>query len=84
MHCGLMINGGVMMVADCFPEHGYPFKTPEGVTLHLQVDDVKTWWDRAVSAGAQVTLPLEVQFWGDRYGQLRDPFGFAWSLGGPA
>ena len=84
IHCLLMINGGALMMSDCFPEYGYAFKEPQGVTLHLQVDDVRAWWDRAISAGAEETMPLEVQFWGDRYGQLRDPFGVAWSLGGPA
>ncbi len=40
-------------------------------------------WDRALAAGAQITMPLENQFWGDRYGQLKDPFGHQWSLGQP-
>ena len=44
---------------------------------HLKV------WDEAVAAGAAVKFPLENQFWGDRYGQLEDPFGFTWSIGGP-
>jgi PhnB protein len=34
-----------------------------------------------VGAGAEVTMPLADQFWGDRYGQLRDPFGHKWSIG---
>ena len=37
--------------------------------------------EQAVAAGAQVTMPLADQFWGDRYGQLRDPFGHKWSVG---
>jgi uncharacterized glyoxalase superfamily protein PhnB len=37
---------------------------------------------RAVAAGAQIVLPLQVMFWGDRHGQLRDPFGVVWSMGG--
>lgn len=49
--------------------------------MHLQVDDADLWWNRAVEAGATVVLPLETQFWGDRYGQVKDPFGFTWSIG---
>ena len=69
------------MLSDPFPEHGYPLKTPQAFTLHLQVGDIQAWWDRAVAAGAEVTLPLHDAFWGDRYGQLRDPFGVSWAMG---
>jgi PhnB protein len=51
--------------------------------LHLQVPDADAVWNRAVAAGATVKMPLENQFWGDRYGQLEDPFCFSWSIGGP-
>ncbi|MGE3547754.1 MAG: VOC family protein, partial [Kofleriaceae bacterium] len=40
------------------------------------------WWQRARSAGLEVTMELQDMFWGDRYGQLRDPFGVTWSLAG--
>jgi PhnB protein len=53
------------------------------VTIHLQVTDVDKWSQRAVDAGATVVMPVEEQFWGDRYGMLRDPFGHQWSLGTP-
>jgi PhnB protein len=43
---------------------------------------VKAWWQRAVDAGCEVTMPLDVQFWGQRYGQVKDPYGIIWSLGG--
>lgn len=85
MHAHLKINGGSLMLADDFPEyHGRPWSAPEGVTLHLQVEDADRWFERAVSAGATVTMALENQFWGDRYGQVQDPFGHRWSIGGPA
>jgi len=45
------------------------------------VDDADAWWARALEAGATVKMPLADQFWGDRYGQLTDPFGHIWSLG---
>jgi len=80
MHVHLYINGGSVMLADAYPEHGHPLQTPQAFILHLQVKDVDAWWARAVEAGAQIVLPLQVMFWGDRYGQLRDPFGVTWSL----
>lgn len=81
LHCHLAINGGSIMINDAFPEFGCPLQAPQGYALHLQVDDVDAWWDRAVGAGAVVEMPLQLMFWGDRYGRLRDPFGVVWSLG---
>ena len=84
MHAHLRVNGGSLMLNDDFPEYrGRETGAPEAVTLHLQVDDPDRWWERAVAAGAEPVMPLADQFWGDRYGQLRDPFGFTWSIGGP-
>jgi uncharacterized glyoxalase superfamily protein PhnB len=83
MHIHLYVNGGSLMLCDPFPEHGHPHKAAEGYTLHMKVDDVDAWWKRAVDAGAEVVLPLQRMFWGDRYGQLRDPFGVLWSMGMP-
>ena len=71
-------------MADPYPEHGHPYKPAQGYTLHLKVDDVDRWWQRAVAAGAEVVLPLQKMFWGDRYGQLRDPFSVLWSMGQPS
>ena len=83
MHAQLAINGGTLMMADDFPEYcgGVAAGAPAGVTLHLHVDDADRWYDRAVAAGATATMPLEDMFWGDRYGQLKDPFGHSWSIG---
>ena len=84
MQAELRLNGGAMMLSDQFPEFtSGPGTPPEGVTLHLQVDDAERWWKRAVAAGCSVTMPIGDQFWGDRYGQLEDPFGFSWSIGSP-
>ena len=83
MHCHLAVNGGSLMLVDDFPEHrgGRPAGEPEGVTLHLQVEDADALWQQAIAAGASVVMPLEDQFCGDRYCQLRDPFGHRWSIG---
>jgi PhnB protein len=85
MHAHLRINGGSVMLNDEFPEYGEhgAAGTPGAVTLHLQVDDADRWFERATAAGAEVTMPLANQFWGDRYGQIKDPFGHRWSIGGP-
>ena len=83
MHSHLKINGGSVMLNDDFPEYTGGISVPAGVTLHLQTDDADKWWERAVAAGATVRMPLDNQFWGDRYGQVVDPFGHYWSIGGP-
>ncbi len=88
MHAHLKVNGGSLMLNDAFPEFTEGAADhqaiPAHTTLHLQVDDADAWFDRAVAAGATVSMPLADQFWGDRYGQLMDPFGHSWSIGGPA
>ncbi len=81
IHCHLEINGGSLMLNDHLPEYGSGPQPSHNYTMHLQVEDVDAWWARALEAGAEIKMPLEVQFWGDRYGQLRDPFGVQWSLG---
>jgi PhnB protein len=84
IHSHLHINGASVMLSDEFPEYGHPAdQTPAGVTLHLQVDDADEWWNRAIVAGSVPKMPLHDAFWGDRYGQLTDPFGHCWSIGGP-
>ena len=83
MHCALVINGGSLFLCDCFPEmgHGYEHQPSNSFTMHLQVDDIDAWFDRAVQAGAEVLEPVSLMFWGDRYSRLRDPFGVCWSMG---
>jgi PhnB protein len=86
MHAALTIRGALLMLCDDFPEmRGGVRQSPKAlggspVTLHLDVEDVDAAFERATQAGATVTMPLADQFWGDRYGKLRDPFGHEWSL----
>jgi PhnB protein len=86
MHASLSINGGVLMLNDDFSgSMGCKSETPEAlggspVIFHLEVADADAAWAKALSAGAQVKYPLADQFWGARYGQLRDPFGHYWSV----
>lgn len=89
VHAALDINGSMVMLNDDFPEMcAGKSMTPKSlggspVTVHLQVTDVDSWFQRAVDAGATVVMAVEEQFWGDRYGVLSDPFGHQWSLGQP-
>jgi PhnB protein len=89
VHAALDINGSMVMLNDDFPDYNDgKSSTPKAlggtpVTIHLQVPDVEAAFARAVDAGATVVAPLEDQFWGDRYGMVRDPFGHQWSLGQP-
>ncbi len=87
MHAHLIINGSSLMLNDEFPEYRGPgdtgHVTPSGFTLHLQVDDTDTWFNRAIAAGATQRMPPTDMFWGDRYAQVADPFGYAWAIGAP-
>ena len=84
MHATVKIGDSKLMLADEFPGMGTKSPATLGgspVVLNIYVDDVDALWNRAVAAGAKVTMPLDNQFWGDRYGQIVDPFGHAWALG---
>jgi len=84
MHAAVRIGDSTVMLVDEMPEWGaLGPKALKGspVTIHLYVDDVDAVVARAVKAGAKVTMPVADQFWGDRYGQLEDPFGHRWSVG---
>ena len=89
IHASLGINGSSIMLNDDFPEmSGGKSITPTAlggspVTIHLVVTDVDKQFQKAVDAGATVVMPVEDQFWGDRYGVLQDPFGHQWSMGQP-
>jgi PhnB protein len=84
MHASLKIGDSILMLNDEFPEWGGEPAPPatggSGVTLHIYLENVDAAFERAVSAGATVKMPLADQFWGSRYGQVMDPFGHKWSL----
>lgn len=81
MHAQIDVNGSPLFLSDFFPDYGYPAVAPQAFNLHLHVDDAQTWWDRAVQAGCTIASPLKTEFWGDIYGQLKDPFGVTWAIG---
>jgi PhnB protein len=83
MYIELRFGDTTVMAADEFPDYGVVSPLTIGgtaVVLHLVSDDVESDWQRAVDAGAEVLQPLQDQFWGDRQGQLLDPFGHKWGL----
>jgi uncharacterized glyoxalase superfamily protein PhnB len=83
LHAELQIGDSRLFLAEEMPMGGC--KSPQtlsgtATTLHMYVENADAAVDRAVKAGATVTLPLMDAFWGDRYGRLKDPFGHEWSV----
>jgi len=83
MSVELRFGDSTVMVADEFPEMGVLSPQSVGgtsVVLNLYAENVDDLWERAVRAGAEVLSPLGDTFWGDRHGQIADPFGHKWGL----
>lgn len=83
MHVLVKIGDSMMMFADDYTQefHMPPFVNGNlPFVLNLYVPDADATWAKAVAAGCEVKMPLTDQFWGDRYGHVRDPFGFTWAI----
>jgi uncharacterized glyoxalase superfamily protein PhnB len=83
MHAAVQIGDSVVMLVDAFPEWGSMGpKALKGtpVTLHMYVPDVDATFAQAIAAGAVERLAVTDMFWGDRYGQVVDPFGHVWAI----
>jgi uncharacterized glyoxalase superfamily protein PhnB len=83
MHAELKIGDRILMLGDESPEMGSPSPQTLGgsaVALMHYVKDVDAVFARAVAAGAKPLFPPSDMFWGDRYGQVVDPFGHRWSI----
>ncbi len=83
MHVELRIGDTILMFADDFgAQFGHPPMAQGRLPfhLHLYVPDADATWNQAVAAGCEITMPIGDQFWGDRYGHVRDPFGFHWAI----
>ena len=83
MHASIRIGNSVIMMADenlAWNSRGPNTLGGTPVTLHLYVEDCDASFARAVDAGANGRMPPADMFWGDRYGQVVDPFGHVWSL----
>jgi PhnB protein len=81
-HAEIRIGDSVIMLADEFPgmSSAPTPGTKNACGLFLYLENVDATFNRAVAAGAKVDMPLENQFWGDRYGKITDPFGHNWGL----
>jgi PhnB protein len=82
-HAELEIGDSVLMLADPMPQSSLKPPTELGGTcvgIVLYVEDVDEVVQQAIDAGATVTLPVEDQFWGDRFGKVADPFGHEWQI----
>lgn len=82
MHADLAIGGGHIMLADELPGMGKSPKTLGGtpVTINIWVDDADKVFERAAAAGGTSVRPVQDEFWGDRAGLIRDPFGHNWYI----
>jgi PhnB protein len=82
-HAELEIGDSLVMLSDPFPQASTkPPKQLGGTSasVFLYVEDVDSVVQDAIDAGATVTMPIENQFWGDRFGSITDPFGHLWSI----
>jgi PhnB protein len=82
-HAELEIGDSLVMLSDPFPQSTLtPPKQLSGATgaLFMYVEDVDEIVQQAVDAGASITMQPENQFWGDRYGKVKDPFGHEWQI----
>ncbi|MDM7923054.1 MAG: VOC family protein [Pyrinomonadaceae bacterium] len=82
-HAEMKIGSAVIMLADEFPDMGAVSPDTVGgtpVQLMVYVNDVDAFVERAVAEGLEVLRPVQDQFYGDRSGQFRDPFGHVWAF----
>src|ERR1035438_9470932 len=82
MHAQLKIGDSTLMLGGEMPPHSLSPKSRGGtsVYLHLYLADADAAFERAVKAGCIIRMPVSDMFWGDRYGQVEDPFGHQWSI----
>lgn len=82
-HAEIEIGDSVLMISDPFPQSSIKPPKAVGATtvgIFLYVDDVDQVVQDAIDAGAQVTMPVADQFWGDRFGVVADPYGHQWMI----
>ena len=83
MHAEVQIGDSHLMLADDFCEEMHLPALAEGrmpFVVNLFVPDADAVWEQATAAGAEVVFPIADQFWGDRYGQVKDPHGITWAI----
>ncbi len=80
MHAHIYLAGSSIMFSDPYPEHGAPYVPAAGFSLMILTDQIDADYQRAVDAGCTGLMPPADMFWGDRYAQLKDPFGVTWAM----
>ncbi len=83
MYAEVEIGDSTMMISDEYPDFGLSGPQSLGgspVSLHLYVEDADQIFEKAIQAGATMIKPVENQFFGDRHGQVKDPFGYTWTI----
>jgi PhnB protein len=83
MHAEIMIGNSIIMMGEENPQ--YPCKSAESiggspVSFYLYLANVDEAFSTALAAGAEVRMPVQDMFWGDRAGTVQDPFGYSWTL----
>ena len=86
MHATIRIGDSIMMMGDEMPGAENGLKSAETlgsspISLYVYVPDVDAMFKQAVAAGGTATMPVAEMFWGDRVGQIKDPFGYLWMIG---
>ena len=81
LNASVRIADSTMMVNDIFPEFGgEAYRSGKALRLTLYLPDADAAWAKAIAAGCKIATPIRDQFWGDRYGEVEDPFGFVWAI----
>jgi len=83
MHATIQIGDSRIMLSDEFPQMNVKGPLALGgspASIFMYVEDADAVFNKAVAAGATITMPIGDMFWGDRFGSLTDPFGHAWSI----
>ena len=83
-HMEIELGAATLMLSEEFPEYGYvgpDASKGRGFMIHLHVDDADAMIRAAVDAGATIVRPVADQFYGERSGTIRDPFGHEWNIG---
>lgn len=81
LNASVRVEDSVVMLNDVFAEFGgEAYRSGPAVRLTLYLPDADAAWAKALAAGCTVVSPIRDQFWGDRYGEVEDPFGFVWAI----
>ena len=83
MHAAIQIGDSILMMGDEMPQAGCKSAESLGacpISFYVYVSDVDAAFKQAVAAGGTATMSVADMFWGDRAGQLKDPFGYSWMI----